>query len=399
MSVPGLTRPPDDGLDDEAPQPRRGLGALLGRGSRGSRKAGPRGEPKSGEPKPAWSVRGARNGRNGRDGRGADTDPQRTMAVRPHAQLAARVGLWALVALGALGGLVGLLRPSTPAVEPSDAGGSSDVTPPEVAGFGELAVITWVQAEGDGAEEALDPLYVIDPASDSGSAGKRRVNGDATAVATREVSDEYWAVTVAAPVDEYTDGAWHSVGTWYLEVGVARTDDGLVAISEPAIVPAPTEPESAPEPAGDGLGVPSQDDEDMATTVDGFLNALMAGNGDVSRYLAPGVEILPVTPPPFAEVRLQRWDVEDAGEGAVRVRLAAKATSAGGVPRTVSYELGLAERAGRWEVTSLSGAPTIEGEGDSPPATTGTTAEPSATSSPTTAEPTTTVSFASEPGA
>ena len=118
MSVPGLTRPPDDGLDDEAPPPRRGLGALLGRGPR---KAGA-GGGRAGEPKPAWSVRGARNGRNGR---GADADPQRTMAVRPNAQLAARVGLWALVALGALGGLVGLLRPSTPAVEPSDASGSS----------------------------------------------------------------------------------------------------------------------------------------------------------------------------------------------------------------------------------------------------------------------------------
>lgn len=392
MSVPGLTRPPDDGLDDDAPPPRRGLGGLLGRGAR--RAGGDRSSAR--EPKPAWSVRGGGNRRNGQDG---DGGPQRTVAVRPNAQLAARAGLWALVALGALGGLAGLLRPSTQVVESADDGAAADVTPPEVAGFGELAVTTWIQAEGEGAEAAIDPLFVIDPAADAGSAGRRRVNGDATAIATREVSDEYWAVTVAAPVDEYADGAWQPVGTWYLEIGVARTGEGLVAVSEPAIVPAPAEPDGAPEPAGDGLGVPSQDEEDMATTVDGFLNALMAGNGDVSRYLAPGVEILPVTPAPFAEVRLRRWDVEEAGDGAVRVRLSADATSAAGVPRTVSYELGLAERAGRWEVTTLSGAPTIEGDDGAAPATTGTTAAPSSTSPPTTAASGTTVSIASEPGA
>jgi hypothetical protein len=194
------------------------------------------------------------------------------------------------------------------------------------------------------------------------------------------------------------EGSWQSAGTWYVEVGVARTDDGLVAISEPALVPAPVEIPGAPEPAGDGLGVPAQDDEEMAHTVEGFLSALLAGNGDVSRYLAPDIEILPVTPAPFSDVSLERWAVTDTGDDTVRVRLNARGTSVLGGPRTVSYELGLAERAGRWEVTSLSGAPTIEpDESSEPPATTATTA----TSASPTTEPavTTTVSVASEPGA
>jgi Conjugative transposon protein TcpC len=209
-------------------------------------------------------------------------------------------------------------------------------------------------------------------------------------------------VTVAAPVDEWAEGAWQSAGTWYLEVGVARTGEGLVAVSEPAIVPAPAEPRDAPDVEGGGLSSPSQDDEDMATTVEGFLRALMAGNGDVSRYLAPGVEILPVTPAPFSDVSLRQWAITDTGEGQVRVRLSARATSAAGVPRTVSYELGLAERAGRWEVTSLSGAPTIEAEEaddtDDPPATT-TTSAPATTASDAEPAVTTTVSVVSEPGA
>jgi hypothetical protein len=385
LSVPGLTRPPEGGQDDEA-APRRGS-----RGGRGLAGLG-------------FGKGGRGNGHDGGSGRlgvgrtrNAGTDPQRTVPVRPNAQVAARVGLWALVALGALGGLVGLLRPTTQAAAPSSAGSDADVMPPEVAGFGELAVTTWIEAEGDGAEARLDPLFAVDPPANAGDAGRRRVNGDATAIAAREVSDGYWAVTVVAPVDEMDDaGHWQAAGNWYVEVGVASTAEGLVAVAEPAIVPAPTQPADAPEPAGDGLGVPAQEDEDMATTVEGFLRALMAGDGDVSRYLAPDVEILPVTPAPFRDVTLQRWAVTDTGEHRVRVRLAARATSEGGVPRTVSYELGLAEREGRWEVTSMSGAPTIDREDTTAARSPSTTLSSSPTTAP---ESETTVSFASEPGA
>src|SRR5690606_10044668 len=57
---------------------------------------------------------------------------------------------------------------------------------------------------------------------------------------------DYWAVTVAAAVDELGgDRRWHDAGTWYVEVGVVRDADGaLVAASEPALVPAPRRPRS-----------------------------------------------------------------------------------------------------------------------------------------------------------
>jgi hypothetical protein len=379
VSVLRQARPPQSGHDDQAPpdgdgDPRgrtRSLGQTLGFGRR-----------------PGAGANGAH-------------DPRGTIAVRPNAQVAARVGLWALVVLGAVGGLFGLLRPTTQTVAPTDDGGSADVAPPEVAGFGEVAVTTWVESGEEGGEEALDPLFSVDPSASSGDVGRRRVNGDATAVGVREVGDDYWAVTVVAPVDEYADGKWQPAGNWYMEVGVARTDGGLVAISEPAIVPAPEQAADSPEPAGEGLGVPSQDDEEMATTVEGFLSALLAGNGDVSRYLAPDVEMTAVTPAPFREVTLQRWAVTDTGDGTVRVRLSARAMSPAGNPRTVSYEIGLAERAGRWEVTSLSGAPTIESDDTEPVPTTTPAPATTATTDPPETDPavTTTVSIASEPGA
>ena len=334
-----------------------------------------------------------------RNGDGTDAparpDPRRTTTTRPFTQLAARVGLWALVALGAFGGCVGLMRP---AAEPSvsDADDAADaIVPPETAGFAELAVTTWVEAEGEDADGALAPLYAQAPSANAGDTGRRRVTGDATTIAARSVQDDYWAVTVAVPVEEAVDGRWQDAGTWYAEVGVAQSDDGLVAVAEPALVPAPAEPSDPPRPAGDSLVVPSQDDEEMANTVQGFLSALLTESGDVSRYLAPDVEILPITPAPFVEVALQRWDVTTVEEGEARVRVLARANSAAGVPRTLSYELGLVERAGRWEVTSLSGAPTIDAEDDG----SSSSSETSRSTTTTTAGTTTSVSIASEPGA
>jgi hypothetical protein len=60
------------------------------------------------------------------------------------------------------------------------------------------------------------------------------------------------------------------------------------------------------------------------------------------------------------------------------------------VPRTVTYELGLEERAGRWEVTTLSGAPTLEEDEAQADDPTTTTTEPASTTS---------ESIASSPGA
>jgi Conjugative transposon protein TcpC len=356
----------------------------------------------------AGQNRGTRHTRNGRNGHTDDaSDPQRLIPVRPNAQVAARVGLWGLVALGAIGGLVGLLRPAAePAAEGTGASESATV-PPEMAGFAELAVRTWIEASGDEDDAAVAALFAVNPSTAAGDSGRRRVGATETVGARRvgdpgdggrgsvdnvENVDDYWAVTVAAGVDEFGgDRRWRSAGMWYVEIGVVKDEHGaLVAVGEPALVPAPVEPAEEPRPAGGGLGVPSGDDEEMASTVEGFLSALVAGDGDVSRYVAPGVEIAPVTPAPFEQIALQRWSVTELSDTEVRIRLTARGTSAAGVPRTVSYELGLKERAGRWEVRSLSGAPTLDDDSGGPAEATTTTEPPSST---------TTVSISSSPGA
>jgi hypothetical protein len=317
-------------------------------------------------------------------------DPQRVVPVRPGAQVAARVGLWGLVVLGAFGGLIGMVRPSARPEARATEASESATLPPEMAGFAELAVKTWLEATG-GDDAEVEAMFAANPSTSAADGGRRRV-ADTSTVGARRIGDGYWAVTVAAPVSEMVSERWRDAGTWYLEVGVMAGSDGsLVATAEPAIVPAPTEPEEAPRPAGGSLGVPSGDDEAMAAAVEGFLSSLVAGSGDVSRYLAPDVEIAPVTPAPFTQVSLLRWSVTELDGGEVRVRLTARGVSASGVPRSLSYELELAERAGRWEVLSLSGAPTMEDAEDA--------AEETTTTSTTAPASTTTVSISSSPGA
>ena len=309
----------------------------------------------------------------GRDDGGSEGDPRRVVPARPRAQLAARVGLWSLVGLGAVGGLVGMMRPAGQGTAEAEEAAGSASMPPEVGGFAELVVTTWLEA---GAREAglleepenggvleLASLFVVDPPVGSDDTGVRHVT-DATTVAARILSPRYWAVTVAAPVQEL-DGQqqWRTAGTWFLELGIVADGAGsLMAVSEPALVPAPRQPDAGavPQPVGGALRAPASGEQDLADTVQGFVSALLVGDGDVSRYLAPDARLSGVvSPPPFTEATLHEWAVTSLPDGRTLAQVAVRGVSPAGVPRTLSYELGLVQRSGRWEVTSLSGAPTL----------------------------------------
>ncbi|MGH2602068.1 MAG: hypothetical protein ACRDJ9_22110, partial [Dehalococcoidia bacterium] len=80
-----------------------------------------------------------------------DSDPRRLIPARPRAQLAARVGLWTLVSLGAVGGVIGLVRPTGQGAAQATATTAPATMPPEVAGFAELAVTTWLEADAQAA--------------------------------------------------------------------------------------------------------------------------------------------------------------------------------------------------------------------------------------------------------
>jgi hypothetical protein len=270
-----------------------------------------------------------------------------------------RYGLWTLVAAGALGGLVAAVRPSTTVVQ--QAAGHADAEPSGLSGVAELAVRDWLLHEGRPTPGSNDTLTV-----------------DAVAtVATRQVSSDYWAATVAArlrPADAT------AATVWFLEIGITETDHGPRPVGRPAIVPAPVTL-TAVEPASLTLTVPHPDDP-VATTAEAFLHALLTGAGDPVRYVAPDVDIQPIEDAPFTEVRLERIAVIETEPDTSRVRVSISGTTAQQIVFDLVYELTLHERDGRWEVTAMNGAPTRAVAG---PQRSSTTTTPASTTSTTAA--------------
>lgn len=229
------------------------------------------------------------------------------------------------------------MRPSTTVVQQSTH--PADVEPPWLSGVAELAARDWL-LQGR-ASPGSNAALVVDAVS---------------TVAYRQVARDYWAATVAASVRR----ADASVATvWFLEVGIIDQGQGQGPrpVGRPAIVPAPFT-FAAVEPAALTLAVPRPDDP-IAATADAFLGSLLSGAGDPTRYVAPDADIPVIEDTPFTEVRLERIAVVEAGPDATRVRAAVSGSTAERIAFDVFYELTLAERDGRWEVTAMSGAPTL----------------------------------------
>lgn len=240
------------------------------------------------------------------------------------------------MACGAIGGLVAVVRPSTTIV--MQAANVAEAEPAGLGGVAEMAVRVWLLDEGrpgPGERAAL----AVDAVS---------------TVATRRIASGYWAATVAASV---RPAGAEATTVWFLEVGITDRGHGPRPVGRPAIVPAPIS--LAPlEPSPLTLAVPSPDDP-IAATAEAFLRSLLTGDGDATRYVAPNADVSPIEEAPFTEVRLERIAVLVAEPAFRRTRVAISGSTADRAVFDVFYELTLAERDGRWEVTAISGAPTL----------------------------------------
>lgn len=286
--------------------------------------------------------------------------------VRPVAQLAARVGLWGAVVFGCLGGLIGLFRPTARPDAPAVVAAADDAgVPAPVSGVAERTVEAWLTATEDD-REALDALFV-DGVSVADRGGAVPTVAEVTTVAGRRLEDGYWTVTVAADITEPAAAgavdpggaaAEPATATWYVEVGiVGDVGGGLAALTTPSVMPAPPGVDDGWEQSDDDAWTP-QDDDPIVATVQGFLSALLTGEGDPLRYLAPGGSIRAADPPPFTELVVVQMAVTGEDDDTeVRAWTQAEATTPGGSRRVVAYELVLTRSVDRWEITELSGVP------------------------------------------
>jgi hypothetical protein len=268
--------------------------------------------------------------------------------VRPALAIAARIALWGLVGAGALGGVVAGVRP-VPVASPPHA--PVEVVPdPSVVGFAELATERWVAQAGDASGvSSLDPLAAPEPGGRGGFAAM----GRGLAVATRHVRAGRWAVTVAIDVVERVHDQALAPQRWFVEVLVERDAAGRSALAAaPGLVAAPAIGSSEQGPLWRSPGR----DDPLAGTVTGFAGALLAGAGDVSRYVAPGTVVEAVSPPPFASVTLERIATEVVSADLVHVRALVRGRTASSNDVFASYDLDLRRRAGRWEIAAVTGA-------------------------------------------
>lgn len=289
--------------------------------------------------------------------------------VRPWMLVGSRVLLWGAVAAGAFGGVAGCISKGgddgpAPVVRQSDP----TAIPPQVASVAEHTVKLWLEGTSEQEDDIAD-LFVEPPALPGEVEGRYVL--DVHAVAGNRAGDQYWSVTVGADMEQQIEPTEEQVETGevpdpehytlYVEVGIVGDPSrGLVALRTPAVMPAPL----GVDPDGDWSSTDepweSRSEEDpLARTIDEFLDALMAGEGNPDRYVASG-NIEPINPAPFDDVQVDEVAVEELEEGVYRVQARVTGTTEVGIDQALAYQLEVRLNGDEYEILSHWGSPTLD---------------------------------------
>lgn len=330
------------------------------------------------------------------DGTDGSEDPRAAMAgilqriasqryaaepVRPWMLIASRVALWGAVAVGAFGGVVGCLsdgegQPEARTTAPPDPA----IVPAQVSSVAELVVREWLTATEEDDDRLLG-LFVEPPELPRRTA-PREVRQVRT-VRGQLVQPRYWSVTVAAELateievtDEVTEESAdettvdpatgevieaRDVATWFVEVGIVGDPTrALAALRTPAIMPGPPAVDEGWSYTAEPWDIPQPGDE-LVPTIEGFLAALLANEGDPARYLARGVHIPAADPAPLESVAVDELSVEELEDGRRRVQVRATGFTGADVEQPLAYELVVQWRGDRYEILEVWGSSTLTG--------------------------------------
>ncbi|MFJ9822300.1 conjugal transfer protein [Streptomyces sp. NPDC101151] len=278
-----------------------------------------------------------------------------------------RLALFTAIAAGPVAlGVAVLSGPTTIAPAPSDKPTAvrSAAAVADPAGYAQVFVGAWLRSSADDANSAQARLaHSLAPDVDLPDpvASAQPKPAAVTAVRSAQREDGEWEVTVAA---QYADGRLR-----YFVVPVTAGESGasFAVTGAPGAVAGPARAAVGKSPYG--VSVPS--DGDLSSAVGEFLGAYLTGAGEVSRYLAPGVKLSPISPAPYTTVTVQEvWGAEEAAAAgqvpaggtrvSVRVQVEAR-DDAGRWP--LAYDIELKARSGRWEVAALESATVRDGGG------------------------------------
>lgn len=199
------------------------------------------------------------------------------------------------------------------------------------------------------------PAQALFESADTQIAGVRQVPGTAGA--------DTYAVTVST---EVTATGTSTSTRRYFQVPVAVSGKGVRAMAMPTAVPAPSSGLTINLDYSNQLSSTAT----IVTAAQGFLSAMLTGDGDVTRFTSPGTNLSAITPAPYSSIsvtgaRTQKslGDSADTPPDGQRARLlltisqqpSGAASSSDAL--TGSYALTMTARAGRWEVSALDPVP------------------------------------------
>lgn len=179
-------------------------------------------------------------------------------------------------------------------------------------------------------------------------------------------STEFIPVQIAADVEETSIQADAPVTSWqqrYFAVTVQVVDGAIGVVGMPSPTTGPAVPVKQPD-----LDYRSNvsSNSPVAATASSFLSAYLTGNGEVSRYVTPEVEISAIKPAPYSAVKVNDVSanaapVEKPSDGEVlNLLVKAELVSVTGQTISASYALTMTARADRWEVTSIDPTPAVK---------------------------------------
>lgn len=271
----------------------------------------------------------------------------------------ATAGLFICLALGPVGAVAGIgaimHRPEPASSGPAVVADQSNER--AIAGeFAQRVVVAWLTATRDNA----DALNTLVKNVHMVRLPEKGFEVAEPAVARVVDVDGTWSVTIAATV---TDARGEAARRYY-QVPVTVSGDVVAALTLPAIVSPPIVGQATSREYRTNIDSSSP----VGVTVRQFLAAYIAGAGDVSRYMTPGVALTAVQPAPFTGVQLDDLratadiDTRATPPDGQRLQLlvAATAVVTDQQNSTLEYALTLTARAGRWEITAIDQAPVLE---------------------------------------
>lgn len=267
--------------------------------------------------------------------------------------------LCGVVALGLV--LLGVGSQPVPVVQKSAAVSIDDQ---QAGALAQSYVGAWLQATR--SDHASLAQYV---SSTSGVSRERAVEYRDLAIASVQPDEKTGlvSVVVSATVQSASSGTdgQQSATVWaprWWQVTVdAHEASSLSVIGWPTPVAGP---EKTQQPVQTSYPSTVSTSSDLGQSVTAFLNAYVAGSGEVGRYTSPGSSISAVSPTPYSTIKVGQvqadQQVEAASEGK-RVHVQVNASVGDGESQTVPAQwfLTMTARANRWEVTTVDSLPQI----------------------------------------